>query len=127
MRVVEYRVPAGYAPKLGNTDRAADWAVLVLDQAFSGESATLAASPPRLNAYFIIAGFASSRLHRLTRHVNCKVQRIGQRAFQHSCATAKGVSGAPILGWEGGGRGQHTVCTSHQAVLLASRSRRRRS
>jgi hypothetical protein len=57
--------------------------------------------PPRLNAFFIIVGFASSRLHRLTRHANCKVQRISPRKFQHSYATAKGISGAPNLGWEG--------------------------
>jgi protease YdgD len=125
MRVVEYRVSAGYAPKLGNPDRAADWAVLVLDQAFSGAPAPLAVSPPRLNASFIIAGFASSRLHRLTRHVNCKVQRIGQRAFQHSCATAKGVSGAPILGWEGGARatyGLHVASSRVAGIAVTAAS-----
>ena len=36
LRVVEYRVSAGYALKLGDPDRAADWAVLMLDQAFLG-------------------------------------------------------------------------------------------
>ncbi len=125
LRVVEYRVPAGYAPKLGNPDRAADWAVLVLDQAFSGAPAPLAVKPPRLNASFIIAGFANSRLHRLTRHVNCKLQRIGQRAFQHSCATAKGVSGAPILGWEGGARatyGLHVASSRVAGIAVTSAS-----
>jgi protease YdgD len=39
LRVIEYRVSAGYAPKLGDPDRAADWAVLMLDKAFSWASA----------------------------------------------------------------------------------------
>ena len=104
MRVFECRVPAEYAPRLDDLDCAADWAVLGLDQAFSGEPAALAVSPSRLNVSLSIAGFASSGLHWLTRQVNCKVQRNRQRAVQLSCATAKGVSGAPILGWEGGAR-----------------------
>jgi len=65
------------------------------------------------------------RLHRLTRHVNCKVQRIGQRAFQHSCATAKGVSGAPILGWEGGVRatyGLHVASSRVAGIAVTAAS-----
>ncbi len=70
LRFVEYRVSARYVPKLGDPDRAADWVVLMLDQAFSWASARLAMKPPCLNAFFINAGFASSRLHRLARHLN---------------------------------------------------------
>lgn len=125
LRVVEYRVPAGYAPRTGKPDRAADWAVLVLDQPFRGAPAPLATRGPRLNASFAIAGFASSRRHRLTRHVTCKAQRIGARAFQHSCATAKGVSGAPVMGWEGDRRaayGLHIASSRVAGVAVTSAS-----
>jgi V8-like Glu-specific endopeptidase len=99
--------------------------MLILDRPFTGVTAPLANAPPRLNGSFVIAGFASSRRHRLTRHVSCKAQRIGNNSFQHNCATAKGVSGAPVMGWQGDARavyGLHIASSRVAGVAITAAS-----
>lgn len=102
LRVTAYRVAAGYQPGGGGSGH--DWAVLSLDRRFSGTPLSLADKPPRKGATFMIAGFASTRRHRLTQQAGCRVLRLSNSAFEHACPTAKGVSGAPVIGWQGDAR-----------------------
>lgn len=102
LQVVAYRIADAYQP--GGGDPGQDWALLSLDRRFNGTPLPLADKMPRKGSTYMVAGFASTRHHRLTQQVGCRVLRRSNSAFEHACPTAKGVSGAPVIGWQGNAR-----------------------
>lgn len=119
LRVRSYAVAARYAPGAGNSAQPHDWALLTLEGAFSGATLPLANRPPRRQGTYAMAGYASTRRHRLTRRVACMIREMGAGVFLHGCPSAKGESGAPMIGFEDGRRvafGLH-VASSRSAGL----------
>ncbi len=125
LRVTSYRIGKDYDPraKPGSAAGAGDWALLTLHAPYDGLPLPLARQAPKPGAVLSLAGYASTRLHRLTRHAVCRVARIAATRFLHGCPAVTGLSGAPLFAWSGGRRvafGVHSASSKSQGLAVAA-------
>jgi protease YdgD len=100
-RVARYEIGQGFDPQRYDETFNADWAVLTLAEALPKDIVPLKLSadvaPSGTKA--MLAGYPQDRAQALTADRNCELrERIDQgRLMLHTCRSAHGVSGAPIL------------------------------
>jgi protease YdgD len=100
-RVVRYEVGPGFDPQRYDETYNADWAVLTLAEALPSDIVPLKLSPDAApeGTKVMLAGYPQDRAQALTADRDCELrERIDQgRLMLHTCRSAHGVSGAPIL------------------------------
>jgi protease YdgD len=100
-RVARYEIGAGFDPLRYDETYEADWAVLTVSEALPAAVAPLALSdvPAPAGTRAMLAGYAQDRAQALTADRDCELSgRLDRgRLMLHTCRSAHGVSGAPIL------------------------------
>ena len=130
LRVTAYRVAKTFRPRLkpGKDAGVGDWALLTLHAPYDGRPLPLAKRRPPNGLKLSLAGFASTKRHRLTRHAVCRVTKVGKVRFLHSCPAVTGLSGAPLFAWSNGARvafGVHAASSKSRGLAVLSTMIRR--
>jgi protease YdgD len=100
-RIARYEIGRGFDPERYDATYEADWAVLTASEALPSSVVPLQlsaeAAPNGTKA--MLAGYSQDRAQALTADRDCELRdRIDQgRLMVHTCRSAHGVSGAPIL------------------------------
>jgi protease YdgD len=106
-RVARYEIGPGFDPQRYDETYNADWAVLTLAEALPSDIVPLKLSADAApnGTKVMLAGYSQDRAQALTADRDCELRgRIDQgRLMLHTCRSARGVSGAPILVASGAG------------------------
>jgi protease YdgD len=102
--VVSFETGAGFEIADTGRTRGADWALLTLDRDIGAPDRILAirAKPAAVGMNVLLGGYSQMQPYVLTVSPACRIvahaaDRDGRPILRHDCASAHGVSGAPVL------------------------------
>ena len=106
-RVVRFETGTGYDPWKPAESRGSDWALLTVDAAY-GEERMLGVrdNPLPVGSQVMVGGYNEDQSFTITADTECKIvdyvrDPADKLMLRHNCTATRGVSGAPVLYFDG--------------------------